>query len=59
MSKRKAGFRSVGGAAARKGAPEWLVETLEDGKVFEPRDIQTDGGSRRRVGRFGYLFLNK
>ena len=44
MSKRKAGFRSMSAAEAAllQGAPELLVENLEDGKVFEPRDNQID-----------------
>jgi uncharacterized protein (DUF2252 family) len=44
MSKLKSGSRSMSAAqaAALQGAPDLLVETLEDGKVFEPRDTEVD-----------------
>jgi uncharacterized protein (DUF2252 family) len=44
MSKHKTGSRgmSAAEAAVLQGAPEILVEQLEDGKVFEPRDNEVD-----------------
>jgi uncharacterized protein (DUF2252 family) len=44
MSKRKIGSRDMTAAQAAElqGAPDLLVEHLEDGKVFEPRDTEVD-----------------
>jgi uncharacterized protein (DUF2252 family) len=44
MSKQKRGSRgmSAADAAALQGAPALLVEHLEDGRVFEPRDTEVD-----------------
>jgi uncharacterized protein (DUF2252 family) len=61
MSKPKSGTRSMSAAQAAtlQGAPELLVEHLEDGKVFEPRDNEvdsliapgTDWESRAEIGK--------